>query len=56
MKKVSVYSSDFEKHEDWLEFLEELEYDQGERDEIDEVELSVKSSSTSDQTIEEKLY
>jgi len=56
MKKVSIYSSDFEKQEDWKEFLEELEFDHEEKEVIQEVELSIKTAKAPDQGIEEKIY
>lgn len=56
MKKVSLYSSDFDDREDWNNVLEELDFSEEEREIIDEVELTVSSSEVSNDTIEDKLY
>ena len=56
MKKVSVYNSDFSNPEDWNDFLEELEYPEEVRKEIEEVELTVQSANVPDSAIEENLY
>jgi len=56
MKKVSIYSSDFSNQGDWKDLLEELDYSEEERENIEEVELTVKSSEIDDKTIDVKLY
>jgi len=56
MKKVSIYNSDFSREEDWKDFLEELDYSEEERDNIEEVELTISSSEIPDRNVEGKLY
>jgi len=56
MKKVTIYSSDFSQEGDWKDFLEELDYSEEEREIIEEVELTVKSSAIDDKTVEVKMY
>lgn len=56
MKKVSIYSSDFSRQEDWNDLLEELNYSEEERKTIEEVELTVNASEVPDGTIEDKQY
>jgi len=56
MKKVSIYSSDFSRQEDWNDLLEELDYQEDERETIEEIELTVTSSESPDKTIEERIY
>jgi len=56
MKKVTIYSSDFSQKGDWKDFLEELDFNEEERDTIEEVELTVSSSEIPDENIEGKLY
>jgi len=56
MKKVSIYNSDFSNQEDWKDLLEELDYSEGEREIIEEVELTVTSSEIPDENIVGKLY
>jgi hypothetical protein len=56
MKKVSIYSSDFSNKGDWKDLLEELDYNESERETIEEVELTVSSSEIPDSSIEGKLY
>lgn len=56
MKKVTIYSSDFSEKGDWNDFLEELDFNQEERENIEEVELTVSSSEIPDGSVEGKLY
>ena len=56
MRKVTIYSSDFSQEGDWKDFLEELDFNEEEREAIEEVELTVSSSEIPDGSIEGKLY
>jgi hypothetical protein len=56
MKNVSIYVSDFDDKKDWLDFLEELDYSENEKEIIQEVELSISSVEVPNSSIEDKLY
>jgi hypothetical protein len=56
MKKVSIYSSDFSDKGDWKDLLEELDFNETEREIIEEVELTITSSEIPDGSIEGKQY
>ena len=56
MKKVSIYSSNFSRQEDWKDLLEELDYSEEEIETIEEVELTINSADVGDNTMEKKMY